>query len=256
MRKLNYPHWLPLIITLLATLMATGFSRPSFAISCDHQDIKRCIQGLAIASSAEPSEPAPNPPWLIRSPEFLLYHQALLTVAPKAAAKAKQTIVAIAATLPSLDQQEIFIELALMEFFGGDSNSAAASLEHALALSDQATPIVLLQYFMSKNKAAMERLIRDAGFSLNECNDPEQAKLTSLRILDNLQKTSFHQQIQTLPHIQWQLLSWFLLARYMETLNQCLLLPRFYDYQLYLALKAIESNQQQRQWARWTQRLY
>lgn len=229
------------------------FCTPLLAAPCEHSRIQLCILELA---AADQQQTLSSRPWPVSNALFAHYHQALLKVKPQQAKNAKHEIIALTVTLPPSDQQDLYAQVAMIEFFAGSGENAIASIKHALALSDENSSLILLQHFMQENQIAMNQVIHLAGFSPTSCDDKKQSKWRSLQVLDDENTLRLNQQIDSLPDIRQRLLSWFLLARYMDSLNPCLLLSRFYDYQIILTLRSLQPKPQRAMWARWTKSLY
>ena len=230
---------------LLVAGMAVSAGSP--ASVCPQNEITRCISALTGTNAPTIDNNPPGPEdiiWLADADSVREYHKAMIQVLPDSINRQRQMLIEMAATSNSRRQLQIFIYLALYEFFSGYPDQAVTSLRHARALAPEESRLVMLEHFFKTSGPLMETAIQQAGFSPPLCRQTEPAATESLRMLTGEPLESLNRQIESLPDIQWRLVAWFLMARYMNALNPCLLQADFYDYQVLRTLKSLQTSEQ------------
>ena len=233
------------------------------AQSCAHSKISTCISQWLEENATERGGNTANladsgsaVTLLPSRPNFKAYHEALILVLPEKLTKNRSAIIEAASVATRTEQVESFIQLTLYEFFSGYPERATGSLHHASALAPEDSRVIMLTHFINGAAPHLELAVRKAGFANHVCGFTERQAGQGMELLSSKPFQQLQHQIQGLPDTSLRLQSLFLLARYMEALNQCLPLAEYYDYLVFRELLDIHSPAQQQRLANATLSTY
>ncbi|MCG8311819.1 MAG: hypothetical protein MI976_01260 [Pseudomonadales bacterium] len=243
----------------------------SDALACDKSSINKClmeaaeIRGIEIANIKKEFAFNPNNSFAnlnnfleapiatlnttTRSDDLLQltpltwrYRRSLLLVIPQETAQIKRRLIETISALPIVEQIEWLKDIAILEFFSGDTARGLNTIKHAKIKKPKNTHVALIHYLLHELAPAIEQIIKETGFDRSSCWSAEKSSTTSIASLLSSPHKKLQEHLKSLPDQQLRLKIYFLISELLQTTNECNFQYRFYDYQLYWSITEIKNQ--------------